>query len=130
MSPQIGERFGLLVVLSFDGYVGRRPSVLCQCDCGITRSLSIKSLASGAMRSCGCQSSRRTRKMTHDQQRVDLAEARQQLAQAQAALTDAIQNHDPETITEARHAFTQALARVRTLKDWRVMAELGRGRPQ
>jgi hypothetical protein len=128
-----GQRFGLLTVQSRDDSPGITPSKekwLCQCDCGIARSLSAKSLLSGAMRSCGCQSRHRRQEFRRDQQRFDLATARKQLTDAQAALTEAINSLDAEVITSARHELAEALKRVRDLKSWRALAQLGKGRPQ
>ena len=47
----------------------------------------------------------------------------------QSALADAVQNHYSKAITSARHALAKALKRVRNLKSWRALAELGKGRP-
>jgi hypothetical protein len=127
-TPHIGQRFGLLVVVSRDDS-GKNPKWLCRCDCGEYRILRAKSLLSGAMRSCGCQTVRRRQQIKPDQVRFDLAESRKALADAQNALADAIQNHDGEQITAARQAFNEALKRVRDLKSWRLLAELGKGRP-
>ena len=109
-----GHRFGLLVVLSSDGTPGKREKWLCQCDCGESRHLRAASLLSGAMRSCGCQTSRRKRHERLDQRRFDLVCARRQLAEAQSALEQA-DHHDPEAISEARKAFVVARQRVRDL---------------
>jgi hypothetical protein len=132
MTALVGQRFGLLTVQSRDDSPGITPGKdkwICQCDCGIARSLSAKSLLSAAMRSCGCQTARRRKQLTRDQQRFDLAEARKQLSAAQLSLTDAIHGLDAEEITAARLVFNEALKRVRDLKAWRALADLGRGRP-
>lgn len=128
-----GQRYGLLTVQSRDDSPGITPGKekwRCQCDCGIARSLSAKSLLSGAMRSCGCQSARRRQQLRSrdDQRRFDLAAARKLLAEAQTAL-DLTDHHDAEAITEAHKAFVAARQQVRDLLSWRALAELGKGRP-
>jgi hypothetical protein len=128
-----GQRYGLLTVQSRDDSPGITPGKekwLCQCDCGIARSLSAKSLLSGAMRSCGCQSRSRRQQFSRDQQRFDLADARKRLAAAQTAITEAIHCLDAEVITSARHELAEALKRVRDLQSWRALARLGKGRPR
>lgn len=56
----IGKRFTRLVVIRLDGYqlIGKakKPSqkVFCQCDCGNTVSVLVRSLARDNTRSCGC----------------------------------------------------------------------------
>jgi hypothetical protein len=133
MTPHnlIGQRFGHLTVLSSDGTPGKREKWLCQCDCGNARSLRATSVLSGAMRSCGCQTSRRRSYELHDQRRFDLADARKQLSAAQLALTDAIHGLDAEEIASARHAFTEALKRVRgfTTRAGLYRADSGKGAP-
>lgn len=126
----VGQRFGLLTVQSRDDTPSKWEKWLCRCDCGIARSISAKALLSGAMRSCGCQSNRRRQQLSRDQQRFELAAARKQLADAQAALAEAIKSLDAEVITSARHALAEALKSVRDLKSWRALAQLGKGRPQ
>ena len=125
----VGQRFGLLTVLSRDESALGKPRWLCQCDCGNARTVGAKALLSGAMRSCGCQTARARARLSRDLQRFALAEARKRLADAQLALAQA-DHHDPEQIAEARAAFTIARQRVRDLLSWRALAELGKGRPQ
>ena len=51
-----GERFGRVVVLSYEGLVRERRDSLykCRCDCGEVFVTAARSLKSGACRSCGC----------------------------------------------------------------------------
>lgn len=51
-----GERFGRLVVLSYEGLQrDRRDSIYkCRCDCGTVFVTAGRSLVRGATRSCGC----------------------------------------------------------------------------
>ena len=51
-----GERFGRVVVLSYEGLVrDRRDSLYkCRCDCGTVFVTAARSLKQGACRSCGC----------------------------------------------------------------------------
>ena len=51
-----GERFGRLVVLSYEGLQrDRRESIYkCRCDCGTVFVTAGRSLVHGATRSCGC----------------------------------------------------------------------------
>jgi hypothetical protein len=117
-----GQRFGLLTVISRDD--APREKWLCKCDCGESRILRAKSLLSGALRSCGCQTVRRRQQLGRDQQRFALADAREQLAAAQTALE--LTDH-PDA--EAHKAFVAARQRVRDLLSWRALAQLGKGRP-
>lgn len=48
-----GERFGLLVVLSF-AYINKSSYWVCKCDCGKEKIIKGGSLTEGATRSCGC----------------------------------------------------------------------------
>lgn len=127
MTDQIsaGQRFGLLTaVQSSVDTPSKWERWLCRCDCGESRIVRAKALLSGALRSCGCQASRR-QQLSRDQQRFDLAEARKRLAEAQAALDLAGQRD-----TEAHAAFVAARQRVRNLLSWRANAALGKGRPR
>jgi hypothetical protein len=128
MTARIGQRFGLLTVQSRDDAPGKWEKWLCSCDCGESRIVRAKSLLSGAMRSCGCQTWRRRQELTRDQQRFELAVARSRLAEAQTAL-DLADHHDTEAIASARHALDGALKRVRDLLSWRANTTLGKGRP-
>lgn len=49
-----GQRFGMLIVVSFAGADKKRgPLWLCRCDCGIDKYIRYRNLAQGT-RSCGC----------------------------------------------------------------------------
>lgn len=53
-SCKVGDRFGRLKVLAV-GWKGRyRYYAICQCDCGIEKSIRIDGLSSGKVISCGC----------------------------------------------------------------------------
>ena len=50
-----GQRFGKLVVLYRDGYVGVNVAWVCKCDCGkTTRPIASRNLVTGHTNSCGC----------------------------------------------------------------------------
>ena len=49
-----GQRFGLLVVLSYEGHQGGVHHWRCQCDCGRQTVVSQSNLLSGHTNSCGC----------------------------------------------------------------------------
>lgn len=48
--PKIGERFGKLLVT---GRQGRKRQMLCHCDCGNERIISVGDLQNGKLKSCG-----------------------------------------------------------------------------
>lgn len=51
----VGERFGKLTVVKYDGlYKNSHSKWLCKCDCGNTTSVSSQALRSGGTKSCGC----------------------------------------------------------------------------
>jgi hypothetical protein len=51
----VGERFGRLVVVAFNGIDNRRASRwLCKCDCGNTKVIGRAALKQGNTHSCGC----------------------------------------------------------------------------
>ena len=54
----VGQRFGRLVVISFEGYKtyksGRRRLWKCKCDCGKEKIIEGASLRNGDTTSCGC----------------------------------------------------------------------------
>lgn len=50
-----GQRFGRLIVVSFEGISRHRFSLWrCDCDCGVTLTIVGGNLKSGTSRSCGC----------------------------------------------------------------------------
>lgn len=55
----IGERFGQLIVVSFDSYrqIGKKQRIswwLCKCVCGNSKIVSLQNLKRGHTKSCGC----------------------------------------------------------------------------
>ena len=54
--PVVGQRFGMLVVLSEGDYDSKSSTryAICRCDCGNTVKKSLRDLRRGATRSCGC----------------------------------------------------------------------------
>ena len=51
----VGTKFSRLVVMGLSHSDGRgRPYVLCRCDCGAEKSVSLSHLRSGSIKSCGC----------------------------------------------------------------------------
>lgn len=55
----VGRKFGRLTVLNFDKHIdfkgkNRRNYWLCQCDCGVKKSVNHHSLLKGSSTSCGC----------------------------------------------------------------------------
>lgn len=51
----IGQRFGMLTVLKEDKANSTTlHKVICQCDCGNTKSIALRSLKSGKVTNCGC----------------------------------------------------------------------------
>ena len=57
----IGQRFGLLTVVSRDGSNSHGRAVwLCQCDCGNKTSITTSRLTSSETKSCGCPRNRTT----------------------------------------------------------------------
>ena len=54
----LGQRFGKLEVIEFDGYkkdkYNRKAYWKCKCDCGQIKSIVAHSLISGNTQSCGC----------------------------------------------------------------------------
>lgn len=50
----IGQRYGKLVVLGYDGVKKCSNHVLCLCDCGKEVSVRVNSVETGKVRSCGC----------------------------------------------------------------------------
>jgi hypothetical protein len=59
--------------------------------------------------------SRRMQRWKLGDKRFERTEVRRQLADAQTALAQAIQDRDPDTIAEARRAQADALQRLRDL---------------
>ena len=55
----IGQRFGKLVVIAYNGSKNRQSSWLCQCDCGNQCIEPGALLTFGSVQSCGCQHSRK-----------------------------------------------------------------------
>lgn len=56
---RVGERYGMLVILSFEGVhinaAGQHRRLwLCQCDCGNTKVLKFSDMSGNHTRSCGC----------------------------------------------------------------------------
>jgi hypothetical protein len=69
-----GERFGRLVAKSKCDHIGgNRIRYLCECDCGKTKEVDVKSLKNGMTRSCGCLRSETTsaRVRTHGQSGIN-----------------------------------------------------------
>lgn len=58
-SIHIGDRFGLLTVESFAGYVGKRMIWSCRCDCGNTILRASIDLKRHEVPSCGCMRKRK-----------------------------------------------------------------------
>jgi len=54
LSNLIKQRFGRVTVLSRQGYIGKKVSWLCLCDCGNRKIITSYSLQSGQAKSCGC----------------------------------------------------------------------------
>lgn len=50
----VGQRFGRLIVLERDGTKNRNSLWVCQCDCGIQKSIRSDLLNKGTTKSCGC----------------------------------------------------------------------------
>lgn len=50
----IGKKYGRLMVIKFDKYVGYHKKYLCRCDCGKEKSIWLHSLKDGSTQSCGC----------------------------------------------------------------------------
>lgn len=51
----IGQRFGDLTVVSYEGKIGNRTAYKCICDCGNTVIARSNNLHSGNTKSCGCK---------------------------------------------------------------------------
>ena len=49
-----GQRFGRLVVISYDGCINKKAKWKCVCDCGNEKTVDSQSLRVGHTRSCGC----------------------------------------------------------------------------
>lgn len=49
-----GKRFGKLYVIGVDENGGRKTKYLCQCDCGMIKSIRADALIGGMTKSCGC----------------------------------------------------------------------------
>lgn len=49
-----GKKFGRLIVIGKEAYVGKNLTWLCKCDCGKIRRIRGASLNDGSSRSCGC----------------------------------------------------------------------------
>lgn len=60
VAPMIGKTYHRLKVIERDGYMHRRPSWKCLCECGTTVTVSGKALRSGHTQSCGCLQQDRT----------------------------------------------------------------------
>ena len=52
VSDKVGRRFGRLVVLRQDGFIGRNSAFICLCDCGVEKRIAGHTL--GTTQSCGC----------------------------------------------------------------------------
>ena len=52
----IGQKFGLLTVIEYNGSNGTQSTWKCQCDCGNITIVSTSSLTQGKKKSCGCLS--------------------------------------------------------------------------
>ncbi len=65
--PKAGERFGRLIVVRLSYAKGKRPYMLCRCDCGKETTVRTDCLKDGNTRSCGCLSAEATgnRARTH-----------------------------------------------------------------
>ena len=63
-NDMIGQRFGPLVVVAFVGGVGHRRTVRVRCDCGRTRIVRVRKLASGD-ETCCCRPKERARVHVH-----------------------------------------------------------------
>lgn len=61
----VGERYGLLTVISGKAPVPGRVKVVCKCDCGNETNVYSYSLLSGGTKSCGCLKGRTKRKDGH-----------------------------------------------------------------
>jgi len=63
----VGQKFGKLIVLSFDKILNKKTYWLCNCDCGKSTSVRSDQLKSGVTKSCGCllSESTRVRNTTH-----------------------------------------------------------------
>lgn len=57
--PDVGHRFGNLVVTDNGRIVGKRKACECRCDCGKTKVVRNEHLVKGSVRSCGCLRRRR-----------------------------------------------------------------------
>lgn len=57
----IGKRFGRLVVFRCAGYVNKNKCFWCRCDCGRIKRVRKGHLMSGAVKSCGCYNSEKSR---------------------------------------------------------------------
>lgn len=54
-NKHIGERYGKLVIIANTGKrTSKEPIMLCQCDCGNIKEVSMASLRNGHTQSCGC----------------------------------------------------------------------------
>ena len=61
--PEVGRRFGRLVVLSETVRNGARRVTPCVCDCGTEKSVPVGHLYRGAITSCGCAKKERASKL-------------------------------------------------------------------
>jgi len=50
----VGQKFGKLTAVSYDGRLGRDLAVVCECECGNTYRGRASALRSGNTKSCGC----------------------------------------------------------------------------
>lgn len=64
---QIGERFGRLIVLSLSHIRKSRRQFVCECSCGVTKTIDAYNLRYGISKSCGCaiKEAVRKRNMVH-----------------------------------------------------------------
>ena len=58
MSISVGDKFGLLNVISAGALRGRNRYWLCLCECGNQKEICYSSLSSGRTKSCGCLNSK------------------------------------------------------------------------
>ncbi|HWY34177.1 MAG TPA: hypothetical protein VNX68_05990 [Nitrosopumilaceae archaeon] len=50
----IGQKFGKLTAIKYEGIRNTRSTYLCECECGGTKIVRASQLKSGAVKSCGC----------------------------------------------------------------------------
>jgi len=67
MSISVGEKFGMLTVISLGDLKGRNRYWNCLCECGNEKSICYSSLSRGKTKSCGCLNAKLAsgRRLTH-----------------------------------------------------------------